>query len=158
MERPSHPEKMEPTVGPKAKISPVLPNYIQGEKFFRGPVSLRWLTTAGRLPGRALQAALVCQHLGRLKKSRRFRLEGALLKEMGVSRQSVYRALDRLERAGLLQVKRKQGRCPIVTILDLPRSASICSLEVEMPAVNETLEDKPKAANKVRANKVRDDA
>jgi DNA-binding MarR family transcriptional regulator len=38
--------------------------------------------------------------------------------ELGLERQSVYRALSRLERASLIKVDRGRGRCPIVTILE----------------------------------------
>jgi uncharacterized membrane protein len=48
-----------------------------------------------------------------------FKLPNGRLSARGVSRQAKYRALARLEAAGLIKVARAHGKTPVVTIIVL---------------------------------------
>ena len=94
-----------------------LPRHKPGEKFLKGPVPLRWLTLAARLPGRSLHIGVVLWFLAGLQRDSRVALSSNLLAEFGVDRHAKYRALIWLEGDGLVTVKRHGGRNPVVTIL-----------------------------------------
>ncbi|MGZ3781536.1 MAG: hypothetical protein ACXVCY_12865 [Pseudobdellovibrionaceae bacterium] len=95
-----------------------LPKSQKGEKFFAGPIPWSWWSKASRLPGKTLQVAAAIWHIGTLKKSRTLQLQGGILKDLGVTRKAVYRALDALEKANLISCERGPGRRPIITVLD----------------------------------------
>lgn len=57
--------------------------------------------------------------LSGLEKSPKVRLKKKVYEKFGVSRFSMYRALKRLEKAGLVLVTRKRGCSLQVTILDV---------------------------------------
>ncbi len=83
-----------------------------------GPIPwARWLP-ASRLPGRSLQVASVCWRLAGWERPAEFELALESWPEFGLSRFSVSRGLDGLERAGLVSVGRTPGRSPVVTILE----------------------------------------
>jgi hypothetical protein len=79
-------------------------------------VPLAWLSRASRLPGKALAVALAIWYVAGLERSGTVRLTTSTLREFNVGRKAAYRGLAALERAGLVQVERKRGRCPGVTI------------------------------------------
>ena len=101
---PSHPKK-------RPRLRP-------GERFLKGPVPLAWLAQAGKLPGKCLHLGNVLWFLVGLKNARTVQLLSSELTRFGVSRQAKYRALHRLENAGLVTVERHLGRNPVVTILE----------------------------------------
>jgi len=91
----------------------------QHKQFLKGPIPLIWLATAAGLPGKALAVAVALRYRAGLEKS----MDGLavtprLLLRFGVSRFAGYRGLASLERAGLVSVERRDGRCPRVTIID----------------------------------------
>ncbi|HEX2473270.1 MAG TPA: helix-turn-helix domain-containing protein [Lacipirellulaceae bacterium] len=86
--------------------------------FLKGPIPWQWLINAGRLPGKTLHVAIVLWHLVGLRKSLTVCWEPSKAKPFGMDRHTVYRALAILEKAGLVTVNRKKGRCPIVSILN----------------------------------------
>ena len=88
---------------------------------FVAPMPLEWFRLACRLPGKAAALAVVIWHLARLRKSDTLVLTQTSLDEFGISRQAKYRALERLEAAGLIAVQRRDKKNPQVTVL---RSAS----------------------------------
>lgn len=98
---------------PKAKTKK-----ISGE-FFKGPIPLPWLTAVTKLSGKApLAVALaLCFEAGR-RKSKEVKLTTAILERFSVNRKAKYSALKSLERAGLVRVRQKPRRNPVVTILD----------------------------------------
>jgi DNA-binding transcriptional regulator YhcF (GntR family) len=55
-----------------------------------------------------------------MKKNRHVRFQYARATEFGLHRQTVYKAFEQLQGAGLVEVDRGRGRCPVVTILDAP--------------------------------------
>ena len=88
----------------------------RSERFLRGPIPWNWLGSAAALGGKSLAVAVAIAHLKGLRQSLTFRLEPARLRELGVSRQSAYRALNQLEKAGLISVVRSAGAAPTVTV------------------------------------------
>jgi hypothetical protein len=85
-------------------------------RFLMGPIDWNWITAAALLPGRALHAAIVIQFLAGLAKSQTITLSSQELSRLGVRRTSGYRALERLQIAGLIHVERGPGKLPRVTI------------------------------------------
>jgi hypothetical protein len=85
-------------------------------RFLKGPINWDWLSAAAKLTGKALHAALVIQFLAGMKKSKTINLSSDELGRVSVSRTAGYRALKRLEKAGLVDVIRGRGRLPTVTI------------------------------------------
>jgi hypothetical protein len=94
------------------------PRHKHGEKFLKGPIPWEWLTKAAQLPGHGLHVAVGLWFLAGLNKKSTVMLTSKVLKELGVERRTGYRALEALERAGLVSVERHVGRSPRVTILD----------------------------------------
>jgi len=84
--------------------------------FIKGPIPLGWITKAASVEGKTLHVALVLWFLAGLKRSHKVTVSQSKLRVFGVSRQASYRALFRLEGAGLVSVERHRGRNPIVTI------------------------------------------
>lgn len=100
------------------------PRHARGERFLKGPVPLLWLSTAARLPGRALHVAVYLWFLAGLKNSGTFRLSLSRLGGFGLDRFAARRGLDVLEQANLVSVVRRQGRVAIITILEAPSQTS----------------------------------
>jgi DNA-binding MarR family transcriptional regulator len=88
----------------------------KGERFLKGPIPMRWLNAAASLPGKTMNVAVCLWHLVGITGSHEVKLTGGTLADAGVKRHAAYRALKALEAAGLVQVQRHRGRCPIVTI------------------------------------------
>ena len=107
-------------IGPRPKRSaeqkPARPK--TGERFLKGPIPLPWLETAARLPGKSIHTGVALWYAAGLMRSRSVPLSNIAGLRFGLDRNAKYRALQWLERAGLIAVERKLGRAPIVTILD----------------------------------------
>jgi hypothetical protein len=88
-----------------------------GENFLKGPVPLTWLARAGQLPGKSLHLGIVLWFLAGLKNTRSVSLPSSVLQLFGVDRSAKRRALDWLEKAGLVAVERYPGCNPLVTLL-----------------------------------------
>jgi hypothetical protein len=96
-----------------------LPDLVEG-KFVRGPIPIRWLGCACRLPGqKVLQVALALWFLAGVRKCRTdLILSTAVLERFGVfDRSTKNRALDLLEGAALIKVESRRGRNPRVSLL-----------------------------------------
>jgi hypothetical protein len=76
------------------------------------------VTTAAKLPGRALHAGITIWYATSLSGSPAVPLSNVLCLRFGLDRNAKYRALHSLEVAGLVAVKRMRGRSPLVTILN----------------------------------------
>ena len=85
--------------------------------FFAGPIAVRWLETAAKLPGRSLHVGLLLWYLAGPAQSASVHLSNTLSLRFGVDRNAKYRALLSLEGAGLIVTIRRRGRSPWVTIL-----------------------------------------
>jgi hypothetical protein len=91
---------------------------VRGE-FLKGPVPLDWLGPAAKLPGKApLATALAIMFEAGRRRSSVIKLTTAILQRFGVNRKAKYRALKRLQDAGLIAVHQKPRRNPVVTILN----------------------------------------
>ena len=84
---------------------------------FIPPVPMEWFRRACRLPGKAVVVALAAWYRSKRQGSATVVLSQAGLSELGVSRQAKYRALRRLEEAGLVAVRRRGHKSPEVTVI-----------------------------------------
>jgi hypothetical protein len=114
---PSVPPELKPaTPPPRLKVKS---KKITGE-FLKGPIPLSWLTAASMLSGKApLTVGLAVWFEAGRRKSKEVKLTSDILERFGVNRKAKYRALNSLEKAGLVRVRRAPRRNPVVTILDL---------------------------------------
>jgi hypothetical protein len=96
------------------------PRHRPGEPFLMGPIPWPWLTAAARLPGKALQVAVLLWREAGCRKARTVPFCLARAAELGVKEDSARRALRRLVAAGLVGVPHPPGRGLEVTILDTP--------------------------------------
>ena len=102
-----------------------IPRHKTGECFLKGPIPADWLSRAAKLPGKALHVGLAIWFLAGLRASRRVKLTQKALSLFGVNRsRTVYDGLQQLQSAGLIAVKRKRGRRPVVSIEDTLRTKS----------------------------------
>ena len=99
------------------RSSAQLPRPRAGERFLKGPIPMDWLSTAARLPGKSLHVAIAVWFTASLNKSATVPLSNLAGLPFGLDRNAKYRALAWLEEAGLIEVERKLGRAPIVTLL-----------------------------------------
>ena len=86
-------------------------------RFIRGPLPQEWFSRACRLPGRCAHMALALWY--------RHGMEGSpvggttrLREDFGLSRHSAYRALELMEKTGLIKVERRIGCAPRVVLLE----------------------------------------
>ena len=93
----------------------------QKAPFLRGPIPLAWLSEAAKLPGKTLNVALALLWRHGMARGKPFKLTRMALKTLNVERDAASAGLARLEQAGLIQVERKPGQRPTVSILNEPR-------------------------------------
>ena len=91
----------------------------QNGRFVKGPIPILWITTAAKLPGKALHVGIAlwfkCGLTGR---GDDIAVTDSLVRDiMPMDRKTRYRALEALEDAGLIAVTRRRGIAPRVTIL-----------------------------------------
>jgi DNA-binding transcriptional ArsR family regulator len=86
-------------------------------RFLKGPVPWDWIVRASALPGKALVIGLCLWRLQGATTSPTVTLSNAELSPFGIDRAAKSRALDALEKAGLITAERKRGRWPIVTLM-----------------------------------------
>jgi hypothetical protein len=109
------------TNGPR-RPSPVHqpnPPACRRERYLKGPVPMAWLQSAAGIPGKALAVGVGLWHLKGFQGGNEYTVSPTrrLWEKMGVSRQALYRALESLELAGLVEVTRREGANPQVTIV-----------------------------------------
>jgi hypothetical protein len=117
---PLDPDRLRITsvISPKSEQKTPKQSVKKTKRFLKGPISLDWLTQAGRQSGKALHVGIALWFLSGVKRSKRkIALSQSTLNLLGVSRHSGYRGISKLETAGLISVVRHPGRNPIVTIL-----------------------------------------
>src|SRR5262245_3385086 len=88
------------------------------KRFLKGPIGWQWLTEAAALRGAALATGLAIWFLYGVTGNRTNQLTYRRLAELKVRRHAAYRALRKLEAAGLIKVKRQNGRPPLITLID----------------------------------------
>jgi hypothetical protein len=86
-------------------------------RFLRGPILMRDIATAARLPGQALAAYLAVHHRAALTRSTAVTLPRGLMAELGVTRDARARALHHLENSGLVRVERRSGRASRISLI-----------------------------------------
>jgi hypothetical protein len=86
--------------------------------FLRGPIPWVWLSTAASEKGKVLHVAISLWMLRGLRKRNCFRIERKWFASLGVSRQALYKALRKLEAAQLIEVKRRPGGYPHITLIN----------------------------------------
>lgn len=96
---------------------PMPPSARISAPFVRGPIPLAWILRAGSLQGKALMVGMALWYRAGCTKSDVVTPSHALWRKFDVSRQSAYRAIKALDNAGLIQVERRNGKNPIITIL-----------------------------------------
>ncbi len=98
---------------PTTRTMPI--DQIKGEEFLAGPIRMGWIEAAARLPGAALQVALLVLHLHVMRGRDWIVLSNVAAKKLGVSSSAKSRALVELEAAGLVEIQiRKPGCAPRV--------------------------------------------
>ena len=80
------------------------------ERFLKGPIPIREIAAAARLPGKALALLLAINHQTDLTGKVTVTLPASLLANLGISRDAKARGLKLLERVGLVSVVRSKGR------------------------------------------------
>ena len=109
-------------IGPHSFLSPRRrrsPSVRRHSRFLRGPISMTWLETAAKLPGRALHVALAIRHQSALERSSTVALSNKHCAALGVDRDAKRRGLAALQSDGLVIVERKPGRKPVVTLIEI---------------------------------------
>lgn len=98
-----------------------IPQAKEGELFLRGPIPWTWLGKAASAQrrGKCVHVALVLWLQCGLAKSPRVHVQPSLLRALGVERTAAYRALEAMEKKGIVKVERHRGRSPTVTLLDV---------------------------------------
>lgn len=85
--------------------------------FLRGPVPLEWLRQAADLPGKTLNVAIALWWQHGMSKGKPIKLTQTALRYLNVERDAASAGLARLELAGLVEVERKPGQRPSISIL-----------------------------------------
>ncbi len=99
-----------------ATVEIELPKPQRGEKFVRGPIPLDWIQAAIPCGRKSINVVLALWYLAGFKRSNPVKLTAAALALFDVSAQAARSILQRFELAELVNVDRKRGRSPIVTI------------------------------------------
>jgi hypothetical protein len=103
----------------KRKHAPKNPRFVLG-----GLITMEWLQRAWSVDrGQyVLRAALVIRHLEALNRGRRtsFTLTNSEAARWGISRQMKYPLIKKLERAGLIAVRRRRGCALLITVIEVP--------------------------------------
>lgn len=91
------------------------------ELFLRGPIPLEWLSKAAALPGKTINLAIALWWLHGMTNGRPFKLTKKALEYMQVGRDAASDGLTRLENVGLIEVVRRPGQRPTISILGVNR-------------------------------------
>ena len=87
--------------------------------FIKGPIDLEWISRVALLPGKSLNVGLALMYLKGLTKSGEdLRLSLKHLKYFNVSRKTTNKVLDLMRKAGLVKIKKSQGRKHRIDIID----------------------------------------
>lgn len=85
--------------------------------FIKGPIPLPWVELAAQLPGKALALGIGLWWLQGMVRDAEVKLSKRLLQSFNISRDAAADGLRRLEKAGLVRVKRAPGKRPSVRIV-----------------------------------------
>jgi hypothetical protein len=101
---------------PDQPKSPRVLRHSAGGWFLKGPIPGDWLVKASKTSATALRVGLVLWYLAGLTKCHRVKPTWNTWRRFGLSPDAGRRGLVALEQAGLVNVERGPGRCPLVTI------------------------------------------
>src|SRR5262245_48870510 len=135
--------RVAPVAGERKVALPSVGRRLAGQ--FVAPMPLGWFQRACRLPGKAAVVAVAVWYQSKRGGSPTFVLTQAGLEGFGVSRQAKYRALARLEKAGLIAVRLRPHKGPEVTVQPWP-APSPCAASSEAqsgPATDSRPEGRP---------------
>jgi hypothetical protein len=96
----------------------VTPKKIQRRRRHFISVPMAWFERLAGASGQTYRTALHLLYLHWRGRGESIQLANGLLKIDGVSRYSKWRALDELERRGLITIKRRPRRSPIIGLID----------------------------------------
>jgi hypothetical protein len=88
------------------------------ERFLKGPIPLKDIAAAARLPGKALALYLAVHHRTALTGNPSVTLPAALLTDLGISRGAKARGLRALEQAGLITAAQSKGRTARIQLVN----------------------------------------
>jgi hypothetical protein len=109
-------------VVPRARASrKKLPRPKPAGRFLKGPIPWPWLRVAIllRRQGSVLELGLLLWLEAGITRSPTVRVNLSRLEDLGISRRCAFRALRKLEGAGLVSVRRKRGAVSEVTLLEV---------------------------------------
>jgi DNA-binding transcriptional ArsR family regulator len=86
-------------------------------KFIAGPIDVSWVVQASRLGVKALLVGLALWHLKKLRQADTFIVSNLMVQDWGVQPDAKNRALRKLEKAGLIRIKRQGKRSPQVSLI-----------------------------------------
>jgi hypothetical protein len=87
------------------------------ERYLRGPIPMRWIISAGELAGSSLLIGMVLWHFRSLRKNTELKIGiEDLSKFCNIHPDTVRRAINGLEDAGLISVERKIGCKNLITL------------------------------------------
>lgn len=85
--------------------------------FIKGPIPMDWISTAAKLPGKAIQVALALYWMGGMNPQKQFKITRRALVLFNVSDDAYRDALLRMEAAKLIKVSRCPGQRALVEIV-----------------------------------------
>ena len=112
---------VRPAITAEVKVKP--PRHKPGERFLKGPIPLNWLKKAAELPGKAILVGLDLWYRVGLTKSAEVKLSLSR-SAFGCGRYSGGRGLKALEKAGLISVRRAEGKKAFVKVIAV--DAGLC--------------------------------
>jgi DNA-binding transcriptional ArsR family regulator len=87
-------------------------------RFVKGPLPIGWIASALRSGGtKALPVLLALKHEADATRESWVKPPAAVLLDLGIDRMARSRAIAALERAGLIEVRRRRGRPPLVRLV-----------------------------------------
>jgi hypothetical protein len=86
-------------------------------RYIMGPAPLDWLSKCSLLGGKCLNVGIALWWVHGMSKKPTVPLTRKVRKVFGVGRSSASYALGLMEKAGLVEVERHQGRAPRITML-----------------------------------------
>jgi hypothetical protein len=105
----------------KQKIKKKKPKASSGH-FIKGPIPIDWIARANEFGKPAVLVGLVLWYISGFTKRKTVVLTSKKTKELNLSRYIKYEGLKALEKAGLIEVERRERQNPIVTILDVVKN------------------------------------
>jgi hypothetical protein len=115
----------------------------RSDRFLKGPVPWSWLKRAMTLPGKALAVGLMLWLQRGMARRRTIPFCLAHAAANGIPEATARRAIQNLEKARLVTIRRKPGRGLEVTILDLSPDEECVE---NAPSTNETTDVEPAGA------------